>query len=219
MTAKKKPASAPPEKRADMTVERQKSESDGKAIARLAGSATFRAAVTERQIIGTTMDGSELHLGELTSALDERFLEVTRGGNMEKAEAMLLAQAHTCEAIFHEFTRRAFRSDSMPKLESYMKMALRAQQQSASTLRVLAEMRNPRQAATFVKQANIANGPQQVNNGVSNAIPRAHEEKPIESNELLANDNGTQTLDSRATGGAVRENQELATVGGEHRAS
>lgn len=217
--AKKKPASAPPEKRADMTVERQESQSDGKALAQLAGSATFRAAVTERQIIGTTMGGSELHLGELTSALDERFLEVTRGGNMEKVEAMLLAQAHTCEAIFHQFARRSLRSGDMPRLEAYMRMALKAQQQSASTLRVLGELRNPR-AATFVKQANIANGPQQVNNGVApSTVSRAHEEKTIESNELLANDNGTQTLDTGATIGAGRGNQALEAVGAVHRAA
>jgi hypothetical protein len=61
MTTKKKPASAPPDKRPDMTVEQQENESGDKALARLAGSATFRAAVTERQFIGTATGGSELN--------------------------------------------------------------------------------------------------------------------------------------------------------------
>lgn len=91
MAKEKKPASAPPEKRADMTVEKGKAESDDKALARLAGSATFRAAVTERKFIGTTMGGSELNLLDVNDALTERFLKVTKEGDMTTPEAMLLA--------------------------------------------------------------------------------------------------------------------------------
>jgi hypothetical protein len=53
--AKKKPESTPPEKRADMTVVQQESKSRGAHLSDLAVSPTFRAAITERQIIGTTM--------------------------------------------------------------------------------------------------------------------------------------------------------------------
>jgi len=219
VTAKKKPASAPPEKRADMTVEKKEGESDDKAIAGLAGSATFRAACTERQIVGKTMGGSELGLFAITDALTERFKKVTDKGDMATPETMLLAQAHTCEAIFHDFTQRALRCDTLPKLESYMRMALKAQQQSASTLRVLAEMRNPRPVA-FVKQANIANGPQQVNNGVpaSEAHPaRAHEERGNQSNELLEHHHG-EWLDTGAASQATGSDKALETVGAKQRA-
>ncbi len=216
MVTKRKPASAPPEKRADMSVQQHEGEAPDKAIARLAGSATFRAAVTERQIIGTSMGGSELHLFAVNDALTERFLKVTKEGDMTTPEAMLLAQAHTCEAIFHEFARRSLRSDTMPKLEAYMRMALKAQQQSASTLRILGELKNPRPVA-FVRQANIANGPQQVNNGAAPpTVLRAHEENGNQSNELLTDEREAQhaaTLDSGATEGASRKNQTLEAVG------
>lgn len=215
MAKEKKPASAPPEKRADITVERQKSESDDKALARLAGSATFRAAVTERQIIGAAMGGSELGLFDINAALTERFLEVTRDGEMAKTEAMLLAQAHTCEAIFHEFARRSLRSDNMPRLEAYMRMALKAQQQSASTLRVLGELKSPKSVA-FIKQQNNATQ-QQVNNGVAPPSTRAHEEKPIESNELLEHHHG-EWLDAAAASAAAGSDKAMETVGAVHRA-
>ena len=134
---------------------------------------------------------------------------------MEKVEAMLLAQAHTCEAIFHQFARRSLRSGDMPRLEAYMRMALKAQQQSASTLRVLGELRNPR-AATFVKQANIANGPQQVNNGVAPpTVSRAHEESGNQSNELLEHHHG-EWLDAAAASAAAGSDTALATVGAVH---
>jgi hypothetical protein len=213
MPAKKKPASAPPEKRADMTVEREKNESRDKTFARLAGSATFRAAVTERQFIGTTMGGSELNLLDVNSALRDRFLKVTEDGDMTTPESMLLAQAHTCEAIFHEFARRAVRSDTMPKLEAYMRMALKAQQQSASTLRVLGELKNPKQIA-FVKQANIANQ-QQVNNGTAPPA-RAHEEIRNQSNELLEQRHG-EWLDAGTASEAARSDTAMATVGAVNR--
>ena len=215
---RKKQASAPPEKRADMTVERTEGESDDKAIAGLAGSATFRAACTERQIVGKTMGGSELGLFAITDALTERFKKVTDKGDMATPETMLLAQAHTCEAIFHDFTQRALRCDTMPKLESFMKLALKAQQQSASTLRILGELKNPRPVA-FVRQANISHGPQQVNNGIATTThARAHEESGNQSNELLEHHHG-EWLDAGTAGEAAGSDTALATVGAEHRAA
>jgi PDZ domain-containing secreted protein len=44
-----------------------------------------------------------------------------------------------------------------------MNMALKAQSQSRATIQALTELKYPKQA-TFVKQANIAGGNQQVNN-------------------------------------------------------
>ena len=48
--------------------------------------------------------------------------------------------------------------------ESYLRLALKAQAQSRATVEALAEMKNPH-PVSFVKQANIAHGNQQVNNG------------------------------------------------------
>ena len=53
-----------------------------------------------------------------------------------------------------------------------MRMALKAQSQCRATLETLATIKNP--PAVFARQANIAQGPQQVNNGMMPAgEPRA----------------------------------------------
>lgn len=93
-----------------------------------------------------------------------------QGGDLKSAEAMLYGQAATLQAVFTALVRRAARADQIPQFQAAMSMALKAQAQCRATLEALAEIKNPRPVA-FVKQANIANGPQQVNNGT----PASHD--------------------------------------------
>jgi hypothetical protein len=72
----------------------------------------------------------------------------------------------------------------MKNCEIYLRLALKAQNQCRMTLETLATIKNP--PAVFAKQANIAHGPQQVNNGAETLAP-AREEKTIQSNELITN--------------------------------
>ncbi|MFK4442878.1 hypothetical protein ABH944_002987 [Caballeronia udeis] len=209
--AQQKQVAAAPDKQVDMVVDARDGKSDERTMADLAGTATFRAAVTARQIIGSSMAGLEPNVGDFTASLSERFDKTVIDGDMSKVEAMLLAQAHTCELIFHEFARRALRSETLPRLEAYMRLALKSQQQSASTLRVLGEVRNPRQVA-FIKQQNNAAGHQQVNNGVAPTVACAHGENPGTPNELLEHQHG-EWLDAGAASEASRGNQEMAAVG------
>ena len=65
--------------------------------------------------------------------------------------------------------------------ETYMRMALKAQSQCRATLKTLANIKNP--PVVFARQANIAQGPQQVNNGMMpagepRAGPRENENAP-----------------------------------------
>ena len=104
-----------------------------------------------------------------------------------------------------------------------MKLALRAQGQCRATLETLANIKNPRPVA-FVKQANISNGPQQVNNGTvdaSDAVVRAREENPNPQNELLTDTRAThgKPVDTRAKSKAGRSNPRVATVETGHRAA
>ncbi|WP_429469942.1 hypothetical protein [Paraburkholderia sp. WSM4175] len=62
-----------------------------------------------------------------------------------------------------------------------------------------------------MKQANIANGPQQVNNGAA-PEPRARGKSGEAANGLLTDDHGT-TLDGGAAGKAGRSNPALEAVG------
>jgi hypothetical protein len=74
----------------------------------------------------------------------------------------------------------------------------------------LAEIKNPRPVA-FVKQANFAQGPQQVNNSVEPAVPRARENENLQNKLLEARND--ECLDTRATSAASSRDPALETVG------
>jgi len=67
-------------------------------------------------------------------------------------------------------------------------------------------MKSPRQVA-FVKQANIANGPQQVNNGT---LPRA-EESEISQSKLLEHEHARMVPGAESA--PVRADPQMAPVG------
>lgn len=105
----------------------------------------------------------EPDLGDLIERLIKR-VDGVWDGDLKSAEAMLYGQAHTLQTIFVALARRASNAEQIPQFQAAMSMALKAQAQCRATLETLAEIKNPRQVA-FVKQANIAHGHQQVNNG------------------------------------------------------
>lgn len=161
---------------------------------------------------------------EMWEQFRDEITGVVRDDDMSRPETMLMAQAMSLEAIFNRFAElAAMNIEKLSVAEGLMRMALKAQGQCTQTLRVLGELKNPRAPATFVKQANIANGPQQVNNGpiALGEAAHAHTEKetPIQTNELLADDREAQhaaTLDTGATSRAGREDPRLETVGAVH---
>lgn len=107
-------------------------------------------------------------LAKMAAELREQTRQVTQAGDMQAPEAMLYGQAVALQTIFTSLSRRAALNvgEYMDATERYLRLALKAQAQCRATLETLAEMKNPRPVA-FVHQANIANGPQQVNNGAS----------------------------------------------------
>lgn len=104
------------------------------------------------------------------------------GGDLSRLEQMLAIQAHTLDAVFNEFARLArFNLTEHPTAcESFMRLGLKAQSQCRATIETLAAVKNP-PAVAFVRQANIANGHQQVNNG---SADRARGNQ-FQANELL----------------------------------
>lgn len=128
-------------------------------------------------------EGEALDINACANELREQIGGVQRG-DMKRPEAMLVAQAHTLDALFSALAMRSYSNSHAGYLDAadrYMRLALKAQSQCRTTIEVLAEIKNPRPVA-FVKQANISNGHQQVNNGVT-ALP-AHGNNSIQSNEL-----------------------------------
>jgi hypothetical protein len=132
-------------------------------------------------------------------------------GDMTRAEDMLVAQAHTLDTLFAQLASRAFSAKHMGGLESYMRLALKAQNQARATLQTLGELKNPKQVA-FVKQANIGNQVQ-VNNGIEPA--RTRKTKKVQ-NELLEVEHG-ERLDTGATSKAGGADPAMATLGAKHR--
>ena len=63
----------------------------------------------------------------------------------------------------------------------------------------------------YVRQANIAHGPQQVNNGVPEDEPRARGNQNQE-NKLMEQKDG-ERLDTGTTGTTGKDDPEMATVG------
>jgi len=185
-------------------------ENEAACIARAVLYPTMQAAVTLKKYSNAY---GELDLFELFKSLTE-LTRASNNGDLKRGEAMLTAQAHTLDAIFNNLAQRAAMnmSEHLGATETYLKLALRAQSQCRATWEALSTIKNP-PIAGFVNQANIANGPQQVNNAPAkaNEAPRTRE-KGNPQNKLLEENHGEQ-LDTGTTGTAGGIDPEMATVG------
>lgn len=192
-------------------------QDDGKGEARQ-GAECAVSSVTSNAVTARLFSHGTFGLSDLTEcvAVVRGKTEKVLSGDISDIEATLTAQAVALNSIFSEMARRAAMNmgEHLQAADMYMKNALKAQAQCRSTLETLAEIKNPRQVA-FVKQANISQGHQQVNNGVSGAVrteAHAHGNNPIQSNELSGA--GNELLpDARASQVTSRANQEVETVG------
>ena len=123
-----------------------------------------------------------------------------------------MVQAHTLDAIFSELSRRAAlnMSEYLGATETFLRLALKAQSQCRATLETLAPIKNP-QPVAFVRQAHIAAGPQQINNGVpSNGTPA--QEIEIKQPELSGGGNELRQ-DTGASALAGRGDPQMEAVG------
>ena len=94
-----------------------------------------------------------------------------------------MSQATTLNALFHSLAGWALNhvkeGGNPAYFETCMRLALKAQSQSRATNETLAEIKNP--PVVFTRQANIVNGPQQINHGVR---PSSARENEIPQSEL-----------------------------------
>ena len=157
----------------------------------------------------------EIDLTEAVEVMQDKVSKV-KAGDLTGLEATLTAQITSLDTIFNALARRSNHSDTLTKLEIYMRLALKAQAQCARTIEVLAAMKNP--PIVFAKQANITNGNQQINNGsLPNSLP-AHAGKAVNfSNELLEVNHGSEEMDSRSAQTTSRKDKAMATVEKQHR--
>jgi hypothetical protein len=169
-------------------------------------------AMTAGQSI-RTFNGYQDHL-ELHGIVNELHTQIAavNAGDMSRPEAMLVAQAHALDSMFYKLMARANSNmgEYLDAAETYFRLGLRMQSQCRATLETLGQLKNPSQVA-FVKQANIANGPQQVNNGTPSDPARVVENE-IPPTKLLE-DQHDKWMDPGAQEAASRLNQALEALG------
>jgi hypothetical protein len=204
------PAAASDESRTLKVTEDTK-KSRAEVLADLAALSPYTAAMVHVDFLRDTF--GECSLTETVKVLCDKAVAVHRG-NLKDAETMLVSQATALNAIFTRFALRASMNmgEYLDATDRYMRLALRAQSQCRATLETLALIKNP--PAVFARQANIAQGPQQVNNTVS--VAHAGNTESVQNKVLEPNG---QRLDDRTTQTSGSSDLALAPVGTVDRAS
>lgn len=206
MATKTKPAAAPAKRNANrLHVKKEDDKSKERMMAEIGLSACTLNTLTARSF-------SKVAVGEtdLTESISVMFSKVQKikAGDLSDMEATLAVQVVSLNSIFNEMARRASLNmgEYLPAAETYLRLALKAQAQCARTVEVLAAMKNP--TVVFAKQANIAHGHQQVNNGNS-----THTGKPVnQENELLEVNHGSEKMDTRTAQTAGGKDPAMATL-------
>jgi hypothetical protein len=125
--------------------------------------------LSKSEFLGTSVKESfEVGLGDDFDFVSnmkvlEKATEQIRLGDLSKIEEMYLSQAIALESMFASLARRAKVQDKLLQYETHMRLALKAQNQCRATLQALVQLKQPTNTQ-FIKQANIAQGHQQVNN-------------------------------------------------------
>lgn len=204
-----------------LQVQRRQGVSHERQLADLATDGMVSNAMTARAFLGPSQPN--LSITEMVESVKAHGERVS-GNDLAAAEQMLVAQAIALNSIFSEMARRSALNmgEYLDATDRYMRLALKAQGQCRATLETLAAIKNP--PVVFARQANIAHGPQQVNNGAASernqwgsAPAHAREQSGITSNELLGIEDGKR-VDTGAQGTASLANPRLAAMGPVNRA-
>jgi len=171
-----------------------------------------RSAMTATTYRSFATCGDKLEVSDLVAEMRKAGDEVV-AGDLGRVERMLANQAMTLDAIFNNMAQRSARQESFKGIEVLMRLALKAQAQARSSAEALALLKNPQ---PYIRQANIAHGPQQVNNSAQGAQRRSGASSCAESfgsepNKLLEADHGSY-LDNRAPTAASRADHLLHTT-------
>ena len=179
--------------------------------ARVSAKLVIHPAASAAMVIAEFSDHfGDFDVGELAARLKDGMNDISNN-DLRSCEAMLYGQAQALQAIFVDALLQVKKQGWFSTSEAYMRMGLKAQSQCRATLETLATIKNP--PVVFARQANIAQGPQQVNNAVmpGGRASRAGENENAPdklsggSNELLP--------DTRTPGAAVGSDPAMATLG------
>ena len=167
-------------------------QTEAQAVAAAAASPSINAAIVMDAYQGNI--AGDVNLMALIESLQESTAK-TKADDLSNLEAMLVGQATALQTIFTSLAKRASHQEYFTQYGLYMKLALKAQAQSRATISALVDLKYPKQAATFVNQANMTTGPQQVNNAYGDTpshIGMQSRTENIDSapNKLLEDDDG-----------------------------
>lgn len=149
----------------------------------------------------------------LTEVLSE-IIDRVQSGNLRRCESMLIGQAMGLQSIFTNLSAQAAKREGTMQMEILLRLALKAQNQCRMTLETLVNIKNP--PVVYAKQANIAAGHQQVNNGVMTSSTETSTssnapEKTFSSNELLSESNNA-SMDIERTAKTSTINSPVETM-------
>jgi len=195
-----------------LQIEGLKGETMAQSMGKAALLPTINAATVIHAYQGNLM-GNDTDLQAMVEGIQATVKDV-QGDNLGRLEAMLVSQATALQTMFTSLARRASHQEQLKHYGVFMGLALKAQAQSRATISALVDLKYPKQA-TFVKQANIAHGHQQVNNAPIPTGTHAEETK-TDQPELLEHQHG-ERLDTGKTSTTSGADPLMATVGEVHR--
>ena len=181
---------------------------DGKEYARM----LTAPEVAAYRVIGATQPkhlADEIDVPGLLATLRDHAKAVS-SGDLSRVEALLTNQADALQSLFVGLTERSLRQEYHAHVESFLRLALKAQSQCRATLETLVNIKNP--PFVYAHQANVTTGPQQVNNGV---WPNPARETEISQIQLSGVTN-VLPPNRRASGAAGRNDSPLEAVAKVH---
>ena len=146
-------------------------------------------------------------------------VEQVKDGNTLHVVALLMAQALALNSIFTKLAYKAAGVDErggLHQVETYLRLALKAQSQSRVTLEAVLAAENP--PVRFAQQTNVAFGPQQVNNCVPPESSAHEDHSESVRNELLEIDDDAR-VDPATTSQASRGNSTVVPLAKVNRAT
>ena len=166
---------------------------------------TIGASTTKSLNFNGGISNEHISLEYAKEVLERSFKELQKG-DLSILEEMLLSQAFALNMAFNSLSVRATRQQDVSTMQMLMNLCFKAQNQSRATIDSLVQLKQPSNT-TFVKQANIAQGHQQVNNlAEKNITPQ---------NELLKD--SYAELDNGGTPTTKRIDTTLEALGAVHR--
>lgn len=142
-----------------LKVQAVEGKSEGRRLAEVSIDPAAHSLVTVQQFTNKTFGDTDVT--DLYGAVSDKVKAISKG-DLEGARALLAAQAISLNAIFTEMARRAGLNmgDYLQATQTYLRLALKAQAQSRSTIEALDRLTNGH--VQTVKHVHVAEGGQAV---------------------------------------------------------